>query len=445
MRLFQHMQLDLNAKQDDALTILEDNTTNELIFGGGAGGGKSFFGCLWVIIGCRQYPGSRWVIGRSKLKALKETTLATFFEVCGVFGLMPNEHFNYNAQDSTITFSNKSKVILKDLFSYPSDPNFDSLGSLEITGAFVDECNQISWKAWEVLGSRIRFKLDEFGLIPKLLGTCNPSKNWVYSEYYKPSIQGTLKDNRKFIQALVTDNPFISPHYIRNLKNIKNKATKERLLKGNWNYDDDPSALISYDDIVDIFTNQGKKGDTYITVDVARKGKDNTVVIFWKGLQGEVYTLKREIKKDLTKTKDWILNLANARHVGRSRIIIDEDGVGGGLVDMIDGCKGFVNNATPIEDNGVKPNYRNLKSQCSFKLADMIKKIGIKCDQDVKDLIIEELEQIKQKNIDKDGKNEIIGKDEVKENIGRSPDYSDAIMMRMLPEIDNEEPQIFIY
>ena len=61
----------LTKKQTEALDYLEDSSTNELLFGGGAGGAKSFLGCVWIILSCLKYPCTRWVIGRSKLKALK--------------------------------------------------------------------------------------------------------------------------------------------------------------------------------------------------------------------------------------------------------------------------------------------------------------------------------------------------------------------------------------
>jgi hypothetical protein len=41
------------------------------------------------------------------------------------------------------------------------------------------------------------------------------------------------------------------------------------------------------------------------------------------------------------------------------------------------------------------------------------------------------LEQVKRKDIDKDGKLSVLPKEKIKELIGRSPDYSDALMMRM--------------
>ena len=48
-----------------------------------------------------------------------------------------------------------------------------------------------------------------------------------------------------------------------------------------------------------------------------------------------------------------------------------------------------------------------------------------------KEYIIADLEQIKSKNADRDKKREVVSKDEVKEHLGRSPDFGDMIMMRM--------------
>ena len=50
-------------------------------------------------------------------------------------------------------------------------------------------------------------------------------------------------------------------------------------------------------------------------------------------------------------------------------------------------------------------------------------------------LIIEELEQVKQKTLDSDMKKGLMPKDKVKEAIGRSPDVWDAILMRIYFEL----------
>jgi phage terminase large subunit len=434
----------LTKKQTKCLDYLENNKTTDLLYGGGAGGGKSVVGCFWAIKMCLKYPGIRGLIGRANLKTLKETTLQSFFEVAKLQGLKAGVHYTYNQQSSIITFYNGSAILLKDLFLYPSDPNFDELGSLEITFAFIDEVNQIVEKAWNIVKSRIRFKLDENNLIPKILGTCNPSKGWVYKKFYKPYKEGVLDEKRVFIPALVTDNSDnISAHYIENLKEL-DEASKERLLYGNWEYDSDISTLIRYDKIIDVFSNSFiTGGEKYITADIARKGKDNTVIMVWDGLRVDNIFVENGVlvNENVAKIKE----IQSFYNVPNSNTIVDEDGIGGGVVDYLR-CKGFVNNSTPLEpinapynEFGIraKENFINLKSQCYFKLAKYINdgKIFVQTNNDsVKNLLIEELEQVKQHNMDKDGKKAVVPKDLVKAAIGRSPDYSDALMMRMFFE-----------
>jgi hypothetical protein len=132
--------------------------------------------------------------------------------------------------------------------------------------------------------------------------------------------------------------------------------------------------------------------------------------------------------------------------IGLSDVLVDEDGLGGGVVDFYK-CKGFVNNSRPMENpeagrdqkgNRIPENFDNLKSQCYFRLADKVNKneLFLECEDDsIKDLIIEELEQIKQKNMDSDLKKGVIPKDKIKEVLGRSPDFADTIMMRMWFEL----------
>ena len=420
----------LLIKQEHATFYLNDKVNTELLYGGAAGGGKSAFGCLWLISMCQKYAGTRWLMGRSKLKSLKETTLNSFFELTSKLEI--NDQFDYNAQSNIIYWKNGSEILLKDLFLYPSDPNFDGLGSLELTGAFVDECNQITYKAWQIVKSRIRYKLNDYGLIPKLLGTCNPAKNWVYKEFYSPDKNGTLKNYRKFIQALPKDNPYLPDSYIQSLLQL-DKNSRERLYYGNWEYDDDPSALISQDAIVNYFNpvHLTKGAEKYITIDVARQGKDKTVFRIWYGwVCVESYRIEKSgldvvVKKGLEFIQKHSIPLTN--------VIADEDGVGGGVVDFLK-CRGFINNAQPLKGE----NYSNLKSQCSILTAKKISlnEIGELCnDKALVDIVSEEMEQIKMKDIDKDNKLSIVPKEMIKENIGRSPDEWDSIMMRYYFEL----------
>lgn len=488
----------LTIKQTKALDILEDATTTELLYGGGAGGGKSALGTYWVLKNCFKYPGSRWLIGRAKLKNLKETTLLTLFEVMQRQGITA-AHYKYNEQAGTVTFRNGSLIFLKDLFQYPSDKNFDGLGSMEITGAFVDECNQVVSKAWGIVKSRVRYRLNYYchrcgrpnhadkskehegnrvlhhdsngepdewlcrgcgavteGLTPKVLGSCNPSKNWVYATFYKPSKDGSIKPYRRFVQSLLSDNKYSPATYRETLLSL-DRASIERLLRGNWEYDGDPATLINYDRICDLFTNEFvAKGEPAITADVARFGADKAVIGLWLGFRlVNVVTMDKSSIPELVAV---IRGLATTHKVPMSRIVIDEDGVGGGVVDALPGSIGFINQAKAMpsleeiekarrEGRAPKPeNYESLKAQCHFLLAGCINAAGMYISEaatttEQREAIMEELSVIKQRDMDKDGPLRILSKDEVKELIARSPDYSDMMAMRMRLELQPPPPK----
>ena len=205
---------------------------------------------------------------------------------------------------------------------------------------------------------------------------------------------------------------------------------------GNWEYDDDPSILIEYDKIIDLFVNTHvQTGLKYITVDVARFGDDKTVIRVWNGL---ISIAKFKIDKcRMDDLASFIRKKQTEFSVPNSNTIVDEDGVGGGVVDILR-CKGFVGNSRALIENGTNKNYSNLRSQCYFKLAALVNENKLYLPNESitdREIITQELEQIKQKDIEKDGKLSVIAKDDIKKNIGRSPDESDCLMMRMWFEI----------
>jgi hypothetical protein len=192
---------------------------------------------LWQIERRRKYPGTRGLIGRSKLKNLKLTTLNTFFDIWKkeYQGRFKDFDMNLNSQDNVIYFTNGSEIILKDLFLYPSDPDFTSLGSLEITDAFFDELPEITEKAFTIACSRIRYKL--INGVPKALSAGNPANNWVKHRYVsdtqnKPVI---LEPYQRFVATTVDDNPDVEfrEQYKKNLEKLP-YFDRMRLLYGDW-------------------------------------------------------------------------------------------------------------------------------------------------------------------------------------------------------------------
>jgi len=426
-------------KQYQAWKFLQDKQTTEILYGGSAGNGKSYLGSAFLISFCLAFPGSRGLMGRSVLKQLKQSTLLTFFEVCKNWGIEKDIDYHYDGMAGVITFlQNQSQVYLKDLSLNPSDPEFDSIGSTEYSFAFIDEATQISEKAKNVVKSRLRYKLDEFGIVPKLLMCSNPGKNFLYFDFYKPSREETLERYRAFVPALPGDNPHLPISYIETLKTL-DKVTKDRLLFGNWEYSSDDNNLIEYDSLIDLFTNSIEGTDEkWCVVDVARFGSDKTVISLWKGL--EWYSVKVLDHKDLETVEIEIKNTLRDEMIPFSHCVIDEDGIGGGVLDHIKGAKGFIAQRTPFVNRitGQPENYRNLRTQCSYRLSDFINSHQISItwfNEKYRNEFIEEAEQLKRANIDKDGKLEIEPKSKMKELIKRSPDLLDTAIMRMMFEL----------
>lgn len=421
-------------RQREALRCLRDKQTNEVLYGGGARGGKSWLGCGWVITECLSKPGSSWLIAREELTKLRDTTLLTFFKVAKEFVI--TEYFSFNAQSNTATFVNGSIVFFREIKYIPSDPEFDRLGSYDLTGCFIDEAQQIHAKAISVLKGRFSVLYGEgWSTIPKSLYTCNPARNWIYTDFVKPQKENKLRKDRAFIKSLAQDNPTVSQDYIENLKKA-DKITQERLLYGNFEYDDDPATLIDADSIADYFNPVHIKrvGEKYLTIDVAREGDDKTVFRVWHGW---LCIYREEMaKSSVPEVVNKAKQLQRIYSIPASNIVADEGGVGGGVVDYLK-CKGFISQAVPLEvkqgDIYVKPNYDSLKSQCSIKMAEMIcnRMAGEICNNSsVIEQTSEEMAQVKLKDVDTEGKVGVTSKKVVKEKLSRSPDDWDSIMMR---------------
>ena len=424
-----------NKKQQLAAKYWIDQTTKEIGYGGAKGGGKSYLGVSLIFGDALIYPNTRYYIARKKLNDLRKHTIPTIHEVFNHWGLS-KDYFNFNGTDNFYELYNGSKVLLVEVKYQPSDPLYERFGSMQMTRGWNEESGEFEFNARSNLAASIgRWENTRYNLMPKLLETCNPKKNYMYSLYYKMNKNNELPEYRKFIQALPDDNKMLPPEYIEQLRRVLTKSQKERLLLGNWEYDDDPMALIEdYDSILELFTNPNSfEGKKYITADVARFGSDKAVIMVWDGWNIiEIFSFD---KSKTTEIQDKIIEFQRKYNIPNKQVIVDQDGVGGGVMDSLN-CKGFTNNAKPIPVDGSKENFDNIKSQCGFGLAKVINNSDIaikyKCDYDLKEKIIEELEVLKRKD---ELTLRLISKDEMKELIGRSPDYLDSMLMRYYFEI----------
>jgi len=434
-------------KQYKAYQKLWDNITSFIFFGGGAGGGKSWLGAEWLLQNCYRYPGTKWFIGRNELTRLMGSSFTTFQKVC-VFHNIPKEDWSLNGQYHYIQFKNGSRIDLVDLKFLPSDPMYQKLGSLEYTGGWIEEGGEVHFLAFDVLKTRVgRWANTENNLFPaKILITCNPAQNWIYRIAYKPWKNNSLPPEYAFIRALYSDNSYTREQYEKQLNSVTDNVTRARLRDGLWEYMAGDNALTNYDAVSDLFTNTPEEStEKYASADVARFGSDQTVVGAWKGF--ELDEIISKTHRGIDQTSQDLKELLGRRSIPYSHAIVDEDGVGGGVVDVTTGVKGFVGNSSAlrtkeeVSDDKPKQNFANLRSQCGFMLADAINnhKIAItaKISEKEKEMIIEDLlHLLKRKETPNESALGLISKEEIKENLGRSPDYGDMMSMRMYFELD---------
>lgn len=227
-----------SQKQSDAWHHLQDPDISEVFLGGGAGLGKSEFGCSWMISNAVGYPGSRGLIAREEYVQLRDSTLQTFLGMLDRFGYVEGLHYDYHGGEHTFQWMNGSSTMFRHLVWQPRDPYFQRFGSTEFSFAFIDEAPEVMAKAADIIGSRIRYKVTEFGITPKLLLTGNPGDHWIKYRFVKDAdnVPVKLLPHRACVLGTLLDNPnreFVEV-YRTQLERLNDEYDRQRLLYGDW-------------------------------------------------------------------------------------------------------------------------------------------------------------------------------------------------------------------
>lgn len=217
-------------------------------------------------------------------------------------------------------------------------------------------------------------------------------------------------------------------------------------------YVENQGALFRYNSLVDAFSNTvSKRDERYMTVDIADDGSDRTIFSIWEDLE----EVRREEFERLNTESiiGKVREYAALFKIPYSHIAVDAIGVGAGVAtsSLLDGIIGYKGSyqAIKTDQNIVQlPNvgytkdapkvsdYKNLRCQCTFVLADYVNnhKIASKVTGDFKEKVIEELQHYQDITVG-DTKRMVTRKPDIKEIINRSPDHSDTWIMRMYFEV----------
>ena len=304
----------------------------------------------------------------------------------------------------------------------------DNLYGEDVYACVFDEAPRAREEAWFAL----RSTLTSTNAPCKLIGNFGGISNWVHKLKDKSKTDKEYEYFKVTCWDAVAEGIIDEEEVLQAKRDLPEKIFKE-LYEAEQS--EDEGQLIMNESIIKLFSNTHiESGVKYITADIARLGKDKTVIFVWDGWR--VIEIKEMLVSKVNESVDAINALATAHNVNRSNIIVDEDGVGGGVKDYLN-CLGFVNNSKPVKYRNKEENFVNLKTQCYYKLAEIINRneIYVNCNESQERMLTEELEMVRlAKEVDAQ-KIALKNKDEIKKIIGRSPDYSDGLMLRVWFEL----------
>lgn len=215
--------LSITKRQADFINAKAD----EVLFGGAAGGGKSYAQMVDALIYAIKYPKSRQLILRRTYPELEKSLIRV------AQAIYPRDIFRYNASKYSGEFANGSIV---DFGHCHAEDDVYKYQSAEYDVIRFDELTHFTEFMYRYLLSRVR-GVNEF---PKAVkSTTNPGgvgHAWVKERFIDNSVPNEVKNGRLFLPAKVSDNTFLmrsDPGYIDRLKALPQRE-RRALLNGDW-------------------------------------------------------------------------------------------------------------------------------------------------------------------------------------------------------------------
>ena len=217
------MELSITKRQKAFI----DASSGEVLFGGAAGGGKSYGQLTDALLFALKYPRSKQLILRRTLPELEKSLIRCALE------LYPREIFTYKASKHEGYFKNGSVI---DFGYCDSENDVYRYQSAEYDIIRFDELTHFTEQMYVYLISRVRGA----NTYPKQIkSSTNPGgigHTWVKRRFIDIGPPNEEHGGKIFIPSLVTDNSFLmknDPGYIKRLQRLS-KKDREALLYGNW-------------------------------------------------------------------------------------------------------------------------------------------------------------------------------------------------------------------
>lgn len=427
--------LELKPKQQKIIQAINNPDIDVIVLIGSVETGKTYAAAHAMVSIADTFPNSYIPIVRLNGSTAKKTVYRTYKKVLIDSNFVEERDYKCTDNVGKITFSNGSILELTEA-DHTKDPDHMKIKGLEPDALHIDEADELVESAYDMLQSRVG-RDPKSSVPPVTIVTMNPNNKWCKTKFYDAWKKGELPSNIEVIEFTRYDSWSDQDRYEK-LISSRPRPWVERYVNNNWDFADDDLSLFKYRyfDSASV-TKLDPVAPRYAGYDVARSGRDRSVVALWYGKTLVDIVVIKDKDEQIT-TDDQALELIRFSHensVPVNRIAVDGVGVGVGVIDHMK-SKGmsvmtFVSGAKPTVDG-----YDNLRSQVIYEFSQGLEKGEIKIYEGCpyRNELLSEAMAHNHKIGDK--KLSVESKDDVKSRTGGlSPDIFDAVVMGLYPQL----------
>lgn len=238
-----------------AQKLFVEATPRNQCFNGGYGNGKTYAGCMKLLLLATTFPKSRWIIGRWRYKDLMKTTVTTFFKICHPKLYEEKSGGKWAESRGYLRLINGSEF----LFMHFDDLDENAIKSLECNGILLDQAEEIGENIYLHLDARVgrwdmadvpQYLLDADANWPRNVVTgrpivpqyslilCNPADegelHWIWQRFHPDSIEKQTKyPNNFYIEATSRENLALDAETLAAME-TRDPIWKARFIDGQW-------------------------------------------------------------------------------------------------------------------------------------------------------------------------------------------------------------------